>query len=554
MHDALLSRRSATSFVARGVCAPPATMQKRAAREPTGVPVAPIATGSRQISPSHRADIQGLRAVAVLLVVLVHAGVGFVPGGYVGVDVFFVLSGFLITGLLLAEARARSSISLVDFYLRRARRILPAAALTLLATDVAALFLLNFVRARTTVQDSLSAAGFASNFRFAARGVDYFAQNQPPSPVLHYWSLSVEEQFYFVWPLLLSIALFGIALGRRHRIATKLQERRLLRVVVVLAAASLAWSMHLTTTVPSTAYFSPFTRAWELALGATIAVCAATLARTPPMVRLAMGWAGLLAIAFAAITFSDRTPFPGSFALVPTVGTALAIIAGMGDRTPRLAVSRLLALRPMCIIGDRSYTLYLWHWPVLILAAAYMGGTLSVGVKLGLMVGAFLLSCVSYSLVENPIRRRVRSRTATVAVAAVFLAAVLGTAGVSLAAIDRDQQRFERPAATAAPLAPAAVTASQTFGPWCPSRRHRRRRGRAGRRAHPLRSHSADRASSGTSRPHTAAERLHLPTPRAGDDRQGLPYWEELEPQADRPDGRLSRDHVVTAAARDGLA
>ena len=152
----------------------------------------------------------------MLLVVLAHAGVRLLAGGFVGVDVFFVLSGFLITGLLLAEARKHGSVSLLDFYLRRARRILPAAALTLLVTNVAVLFVLNFVRAREAVHDDLRAAGFTANFRFAARGVDYFAQVDPPSPVLHYWSLSVEEQFYLVWPLLLSLALFGVAVGWRR--------------------------------------------------------------------------------------------------------------------------------------------------------------------------------------------------------------------------------------------------------------------------------------------------------------------------------------------------
>src|SRR3954470_15193218 len=195
-------------------------------------------------SASHRADIQGLRALAVLLVVLAHAGVGFVSGGFVGVDVFFVLSGFLITGLLLAEARRSGSVSLLEFYLRRARRILPAAALTLLVTDLGAFFLLNFVRARDAVDDGMHAAAFTANFRFAAHGVDYFARDDPPSPVLHFWSLSVEEQFYLVWPLLLSIALFGVAVRRRERRAR--HERRLLAVVVGLAGASLCWSVHLT--------------------------------------------------------------------------------------------------------------------------------------------------------------------------------------------------------------------------------------------------------------------------------------------------------------------
>lgn len=397
--------------------------------------------------------------MAVLLVVLAHCGVGFVSGGFVGVDVFFVLSGFLITGLLLAEARKKGSVSLLDFYARRARRILPAAALTLLVTNVAAYFLLNFVRAREAVYDGLHAAGFAANFRFAGRGVDYFAQADPPSPVLHYWSLSVEEQFYLVWPLLLSVALFGIAIRRQR--ATNRRERRLLACVLLLATASLVWSVHLTVADPTVAYFSPFTRAWQLGLGATVAVSATMLARTPAAARFVMGWAGVAAIAVAAVAFSEQTPFPGWAGLVPTVGTALAIIAGMG-RAPRLAVARVLALRPMCVVGDRSYAFYLWHWPVLILAGAYAGHELTVSTKLGLVGGAFLLSCVSYALVENPVRRRVRSRRTTVLVVAACAAVVLVSATGALAGIDRKQQRFERPAGAQAPASPLTFGSSET--------------------------------------------------------------------------------------------
>jgi peptidoglycan/LPS O-acetylase OafA/YrhL len=417
------------------------------------------ASAPAQLSSSHRADIQGLRAVAVLLVVLAHAGVRFLEGGFVGVDVFFVLSGFLITGLLLAEARKNGSVSLLDFYVRRARRILPAAALTLLVTDVAAFLILNFVRADEAVRDSLWAAGFASNLRFAARGVDYFAQGDPPSPMLHFWSLSVEEQFYFVWPLLLSIALFGVAVGRRRRAGAP-RERHLLVVVVALAAVSFVFSIQLTATQPVAAYFSPWTRAWELGLGATLAVCAATLGRTPAAVKLVLGWAGLTAIALAAVVFSEATPFPGSAALLPTVGTALAIVAGMGGRNPRLGVARLLALRPMLIVGDRSYAFYLWHWPVLILAGAYVGEELSVSAKLLLMLGAFLLSCVSYALVENPIRRNLRGRAKTGLVVAVSMAAVFGTATVSLAGIQREEQRFGGATAGATSLAPLSLRGS----------------------------------------------------------------------------------------------
>jgi peptidoglycan/LPS O-acetylase OafA/YrhL len=405
-------------------------------------------------SAAHRADIQGLRAVAVLLVVLAHAGVGFAAGGFVGVDVFFVLSGFLITGLLLAEARKHGSVSLVDFYVRRARRILPAAALALVATDAAALFLLNFVRAHGAVVDSLNAAAFAANFHFAATGVDYFARQSPPSPILHFWSLSVEEQFYLVWPLLLSLALFR-ARGLR----------RPLCVVTVLAGASLGWSIHQTRAAPTVAYFSPFTRAWELGLGAVLAVAAATLERTPAAVRLVLGWTGLAAVACSAALFSNGTPFPGAFALVPTVGTALAIVAGMGSRSSRFSVGRVLALQPLCIVGDRSYAFYLWHWPVLIIAAEYAGHDLSLGVKLGLMAAAFILSCISYALVENPIRTRMRGRAATFVVAVGCTAAVLGTATASLAAVGRESKHFEAGAARPAPaLTLSAYRFARTHG------------------------------------------------------------------------------------------
>ncbi|HEY6031038.1 MAG TPA: acyltransferase, partial [Gaiellaceae bacterium] len=190
-----------------------------------------------------RDDLQGLRAVAVLVVALGHAGVGFLGGGYVGVDVFFVLSGFLITGLLLDEARRTGAVSLAGFYTRRARRILPAAALTLVATELAAYVLLNFVRARQVMWDSVWAAFFGANVHFSRIETDYFARDRPPSPIQHFWTLAVEEQFYLVWPALLGLVLFGVLLLRRRRGAvTPASTRRLLAVLLLATAASLAWS------------------------------------------------------------------------------------------------------------------------------------------------------------------------------------------------------------------------------------------------------------------------------------------------------------------------
>jgi peptidoglycan/LPS O-acetylase OafA/YrhL len=312
----------------------------------------------------------------VLLVVLGHAGVPFLGGGYVGVDVFFVLSGFLITGLLLAEAERYGCVSLGRFYVRRARRILPAAVLTLLATDLVATHLLNFVRARDVISDSVWAAAFGANVHFARQGSDYFAQAQPPSALLHFWTLSVEEQFYLVWPALLALAL--------------LRRRRLLPVVAVLGSASLAWSIVSTRTAENAAYFSTLARAWELALGAALAIVSPRLG---PGIR----WLGLAAIGAAAVWFSSATPFPGYAALLPAAGAALVVAAG--------GRARLLSSAPLRFVGDRSYAFYLWHWPVLAIAVQYAGHDLSTGVKLLLLLGAFGLSMLSYALVENPIRR-----------------------------------------------------------------------------------------------------------------------------------------------------
>ena len=359
----------------------------------------------------HRYDIQGLRAVAVLLVVVNHAGVGFLGGGYVGVDVFFVLSGFLITGILLSGAAKRRYASIGDFYVRRARRILPAAALTLLLTDIVADHLLNFVRAKQVAVDSIWSSFFAANVHFAKVGTDYFARDQPPSPLQHFWSLAVEEQFYLVWPALLLVVLLGLGFLRRDRFHSQRlrisprQVRRLLVVLVFIGAASLIWSIVETGSNPPVAYFSTFTRAWELALGAVLAITATRVVRLSPAIRTAAGWIGLAGIIVAALAFSASTEFPGYAALLPTISAALVIAAGIGDVQPRLGASRLLGLRPFRYVGDRSYSFYLWHWPVLVIAAEYAGHDPSAGTKVLLLLGAFGLSILCFALVENPIRR-----------------------------------------------------------------------------------------------------------------------------------------------------
>jgi len=400
----------------------------------------------------HRADIQGLRAVAVLLVALNHAGIPFLPGGYVGVDVFFVLSGFLITGILLSQAQRDGRVSLTEFYVRRARRILPAAVLTLVATSIAAHQLLNFVRARSVVEDSVWASLFTANIHFAGQGSDYFAQGQPPSPILHFWSLSVEEQFYLVWPTVLSLVLFGALFGRRLRSRRPALGRALI-VIAGAGIASLAWSIHSTHASPTTAYFSTPARAWELALGAGLALAAMTAHRIPARLQVVMGWAGLGAVACAAVLFSDGTAFPGYAALLPAVGAALVIGAGIEREPGRLEVGRILSLRPFGYVGDRSYAFYLWHWPVLIIAAQYVGHDLSPEANLLLLCGAFLLSIVSFRLVEDPLRRmrwptRVGALSWPASAGAVVLVAL-----VILGSLDKTAHRFDAAAKAVRPLA-----------------------------------------------------------------------------------------------------
>ena len=408
----------------------------------------------------HRDDLQGLRAVAVLLVVLCHAGVTRLQGGFVGVDVFFVLSGFLITGLLLKQA-ADGGVSLVEFYSRRARRILPAAALTLVVTDIVAYQLLNFVRAREVMWDSIWASLFAANVHFAQQGTDYFARAQPPSPLQNFWTLAIEEQFYLVWPSLLVTVLVGVGLTRRARAQRRHRHwhvtgsalRRLLLVAGLITVGSLCWSVYMAGSMAS--YFSPLARAWELGLGAVLAI--ATTGRTVPAgLRTVLGWVGLAAIAAAGVLFTSDTPFPGSAALLPTLGAAGVIAAGVGG-TPRLGAGRLLALPALRYIGDRSYALYLWHWPILIIAVDYEGHELSTPVKLLLVAGAFALSIVTYRLYENPIRRMDWSPSACAFAFSASVAAVVAVAAFSLSSIDATIER--RAAAAPSPRLSDEITA-----------------------------------------------------------------------------------------------
>jgi peptidoglycan/LPS O-acetylase OafA/YrhL len=343
-----------------------------------------------------RPDVEGLRAVAVILVVLYHANVPFITGGYVGVDVFFVISGFVITGLLLRDLHGTGHISIINFYARRLRRILPAATLVILITVFASYVLLGYVYGNNVADDGRWAALFLSNFHFEAVGSNYLTAFRPPSPLQNYWSLSVEEQFYVVYP-----TIFLLVASQKGRFSVQVKMPVALGAVII---ASYWLSVVQTASHPNAAYYSPFTRAWELALGALVAVGTPWLKQIPIRSASFISWSGLVAIVFAAFAFTAETSYPGSLVAVPVVGAGLVIAGGVA--VPRSGAESLLGLRPFRWLGQRSYSLYLWHWPILIIAARYAGkSSLSYKENLILVGAAVLISIPSYTVVENPIRR-----------------------------------------------------------------------------------------------------------------------------------------------------
>jgi peptidoglycan/LPS O-acetylase OafA/YrhL len=336
-----------------------------------------------------RTDIEGLRAVAVLAVLFFHIGLPYSDGGFVGVDVFYVISGFLITGLLLREGEEAGNVDLLRFYARRMRRLLPAALLVIVVTLAAAAFIVTPLRLTEIAGDAAASALYVANFRFALDATNYLALDLP-SPLLHYWSLGVEEQFYLVWPLILLVAV-------------RLVSLRFVGVfILVLAIASFGLSYYWTDVSPAWAFFSPFTRAWELAAGALIAVGLVRIPRrVPGIVDSIAVWVGLALIIASVVLISGETPFPGIAAVLPVAGAVLVILGGVTRRT---IPGRLLALPPARYLGRISYSLYLWHWPILILGPIAIGSD-ELGVRIALAFAAVIIAIVSTELVEQPFRR-----------------------------------------------------------------------------------------------------------------------------------------------------
>ncbi|MBF4161728.1 acyltransferase family protein [Nocardioides acrostichi] len=352
-----------------------------------------------------RGDVQGLRAVAVLTVIAAHFGVPGLSGGFVGVDIFFVISGFLISGLLFGELRTGGHVSLTGFWSRRARRILPAATVVTVVTVIAGLVTLPLLTARELLGDAVWSSLFLANVHFAQQGVYYFATDTGPSALQHYWSLAVEEQFYVVWPLLL-VACVAVArrvsgLGRQQR----LPRRGIMGMLVVLTIASFTWSMISSQDAPAEAYFSTLARAWELGVGAITALLVPQVAhRMPRIVGWLLSVGGVVGVAVACVAYDAQTVFPGYAAALPVLATAALLMAGARPDGLLPPVRAVLTSKPARTVGDWSYSLYLWHWPALILAEHHLGHDLTPAGRIVLLLIVFNLAGLTFRFVEEPFR------------------------------------------------------------------------------------------------------------------------------------------------------
>lgn len=376
---------------------------------------------------NYRADVDGLRAIAVGTVVLFHAGIETFSGGYVGVDVFFVISGFLITKIILLDIKA-NEFTIKNFYDRRIRRIFPLLFSMMLACMLASSWLLlptDFYNLGLSV---IATTLFASNIYFWLKS-GYFDAPAELNPLLHTWSLAVEEQFYIFHPL---------ALAALHRFFA---PRRISHVVISVLVLSLVFSLWSVGTYPTTAFYLVLSRAWELLVGAVLALGVVPAIRDPRL-REASAIAGLLLIGWSALSFSATTPFPGAAALPPCIGAALIIHAGTSGET---VVGRLLALRPVVFVGLISYSLYLWHWPVLVLLKHYLSVTrLPPSATLVALATATVLATLSWRFIEQPFRDRRRIARRLVFAAGGGAMALASVLGVLVVAGDGLPVRFDR--------------------------------------------------------------------------------------------------------------
>jgi peptidoglycan/LPS O-acetylase OafA/YrhL len=400
---------------------------------PTGSVTSHIPAGVAEHAFSYRPDIDGLRAVAVLLVVVFHAFPNSMRGGFIGVDVFFVISGYLISGIIFGQL-ANSRFSIADFYVRRVRRIFPALLLVMAASLLAGWFILLPDEFAKLGKHAAAGAAFLSNV-VLWREAGYFDDDAALKPFLHLWSLGVEEQFYLAWPLILALV-------------WRWRGRALVPILALasLSAASFVANIAFIDRSPTAVFFLPFTRFWELMIGAMLAYqrmapSSSATAETSPVLRSVASWCGLLAIAGAAAVIDKSSRFPGFWALLPAMGAALILWAG-----PQAAVNRsLLSMRPVVYIGLISYPLYLWHWPLLALARIWTGDELSMAAAGALAASAVALAALTYHFVETPIRglrSHRQMRTSAVVLVAIMVLVAATAALVWLNKLPALSSRF----------------------------------------------------------------------------------------------------------------
>lgn len=388
-----------------------------------------------------RKDIQGLRAIAVVSVLLFHFWPNHLTGGYVGVDVFFVISGFLITSHLLRKPPVTKK-ALADFWARRIKRLIPAATVVLFFTVIATLIWLPDTMVQRTLQEAAAAAVYGENWMLAVQATDYLASTDAPTPIQHYWSLSIEEQYYVFWPLLIGMVFL---IGRRFLTSSKI----LVIVMGLIFTASLACSIYLTGEDAAAAYFVTPTRVWELTIGGIVAFLAMRVT-APSHFAVPLAWLGLAMIAAAVVLFTKQIPFPGYTALLPTLGTALVILAASDGMkwSPR----RLLEWKPMQFMGDISYSVYLWHWPVVAIAPFALGSEYLVWWQkilfILIVIGVAYLTKI---FVEDPVRSskvlmktNLRTYVYGVASIAVIVVLSLGIVGINEVRAEQARDRLQK--------------------------------------------------------------------------------------------------------------
>jgi peptidoglycan/LPS O-acetylase OafA/YrhL len=377
-----------------------------------------------------RTDIEGLRGFTLLAILGFHAKVPGVSGGFVGPDVFFIISGFLITGALWRELNSSGTVRLRRFFGGRARRLLPVSAAVGVVTMIASALLLPPLQARPAVGDGIASALYVGNYWFILRGVNYFASHVPPSPFEHYWTLGVEEQFYILWPpVILGAAWLVRRWRRRSGDQAPISKRPFLVLFSVITVLSFLLSLVATFTVPAAAYFSLPTRAWDLSIGGLLALTAGSWRRLSPRVAAVVGWTGLAVLLVTCNQLTSATPYPGLAALLPMIGSVLVI--GAGCAIPSLGCGRVLSWSPMRALGRVSYSWYLWHWPVLIFAPLLVGHPLGLTGRLIAVLASGGLGWLTLRYLENPLRyadslRRSPLRSLAVGAVATVLAVCVG--------------------------------------------------------------------------------------------------------------------------------